>query len=137
MMIQPKIPFGDWDMVNVGVDGKQRHSQHLKDGSTINGSVFKNNAGSGSDTLCSTLTSLPFRTRCHSSSAAFRLNGKANDVLGPPRCNLRARQAFSKPSGIYITSLLHRSHANVSILSLFLSFCCSHLFYHCCNIPFG
>ncbi|XP_039524252.1 (E2-independent) E3 ubiquitin-conjugating enzyme FATS-like [Pimephales promelas] len=100
MMIQPKIPFGDWDMANVGVDGKQRHSQHLKDGSTINGSVFKNNAGSGSDTLCSTLTSLPFRTRCHSSSAAFRLNGKANDVLGPPQCNLRARQAFSKPSGV-------------------------------------
>lgn len=136
-MIQPKMPFSDWDMANVGVDGKERHSQHLKDGSTINGSAFKKNAGSDSDTLCSTLTSLPFRTRCHSSSAAFRLNGKANDVLGPPQCNLRARQAFSKPSGTYITSLLHRSHANVFILSLFLSFCCSHLFYHCCNIPFG
>ncbi|KAK7142161.1 hypothetical protein R3I94_011754 [Phoxinus phoxinus] len=97
-MIQPKMPFSDWDMGNVGVDGKEKPSQHLKDGSTINGSAFKNNAGSGSDTLCSTLTSLPFRTRCHSSSAAFRLNGKANDVLGPPQCNLRARQAFSKPS---------------------------------------
>ncbi|KAK7142160.1 hypothetical protein R3I94_011754 [Phoxinus phoxinus] len=99
-MIQPKMPFSDWDMGNVGVDGKEKPSQHLKDGSTINGSAFKNNAGSGSDTLCSTLTSLPFRTRCHSSSAAFRLNGKANDVLGPPQCNLRARQAFSKPSGV-------------------------------------
>lgn len=108
--IQPKMPFSDWDMANTGVDGKERHSQHLKDGSSINGSAFKNNAGSGSDTLCSTSTSLPFRTRCHSSSAAFRLNGKANDVLGPPQCNLRARQAFSKPSGTtYITSLLHRT----------------------------
>ncbi|XP_077094340.1 uncharacterized protein LOC143746428 isoform X2 [Siphateles boraxobius] len=97
-MIQPKMPFIDWDMANIAVDGKERHSQHLKDDSTINGSAFKNNAGSGSDILCSTLTSLPFRTICNSSSAVFRLNGKANDVLGPPQCNLRARQAFSKPS---------------------------------------
>ncbi|XP_077094342.1 uncharacterized protein LOC143746428 isoform X4 [Siphateles boraxobius] len=99
-MIQPKMPFIDWDMANIAVDGKERHSQHLKDDSTINGSAFKNNAGSGSDILCSTLTSLPFRTICNSSSAVFRLNGKANDVLGPPQCNLRARQAFSKPSGV-------------------------------------
>ncbi|XP_051725184.1 (E2-independent) E3 ubiquitin-conjugating enzyme FATS isoform X2 [Ctenopharyngodon idella] len=99
-MIQPKMSYSDWDMANVGVDGTERPSQHLKDSSTINGSTFKNNAGSGSDTRCSTLTSLPFRTRCHSSSAAFRLNGKANDVLGPLQSNLRARQAFSKPSGV-------------------------------------
>ncbi|XP_067310659.1 (E2-independent) E3 ubiquitin-conjugating enzyme FATS-like isoform X2 [Pseudorasbora parva] len=97
-MIQPKMSYSDWDMANVGVDGTERPSQHLKDGSNISGSAFKNNAGSGSDSRCSTLTSLPFRTRCHSSSAAFRLNGKANDVLGPPQSNLRARQAFSKPS---------------------------------------
>ncbi|TRY55384.1 hypothetical protein DNTS_034405 [Danionella cerebrum] len=38
------------------------------------------------------------RTRCPSSSAAFTLNGKANDVLGPPQSNLTARQEFSMPS---------------------------------------
>ncbi|KAK2878409.1 hypothetical protein QQF64_011546 [Cirrhinus molitorella] len=100
MMIQTKRSYSDWDIANVGVDGTERLSQHLKNGSTIDGSAFKNNTGSGSDTQCSTLTSLPFRTRCHSSSAAFRLNGKANDVLGPPQSNLRARQAFSRPSGV-------------------------------------
>lgn len=119
-MIQPKMSYSDWDMANIGVDGTERTSQHLKDSSTINGSAFKNNAGSGSDKRCSTLTSLEFRTRSHSSSAAFRLNGKANDVLGPPQSNLRARQAFSKPSGTYITSLLLSSHANVSFLSFSL-----------------
>ncbi|RXN20684.1 disintegrin and metallo ase domain-containing 12-like protein [Labeo rohita] len=97
-MGQTKRSYSDWDMANVGVDGTERLSQELKNGSTVNGSGFKNNTGSGSDTQCSTLTSLPFRTRCHSSSAAFRLNGKANDVLGPPQSNLRARQAFSGPS---------------------------------------
>lgn len=119
-MIQTKRSYSDWDMANAGVDGTERLSQHLKNSSTINGSAFKSNTGPGSDMQCSTLTSLPFRTRCHSSSAAFRLNGKANDVLGPPQSNLRARQAFSEPSGTYITSLLLSSHANVSILSLFL-----------------
>ncbi|XP_016400084.1 uncharacterized protein LOC107733107 isoform X1 [Sinocyclocheilus rhinocerous] len=97
-IIQTKRSYSDWDMANIGVDGTERLSQQLKNGSTINGSAFKNNTSFGSDTRCSTLTSLPFRTRCHSSSAAFRLNGKANDVLGPTQSNLRARQAFSEPS---------------------------------------
>ncbi|XP_073784742.1 uncharacterized protein isoform X1 [Danio rerio] len=95
-MFQPKRSYSNWDMANAGIDGTERLSQHLKDG----GGAFRSNAGSGSDMLRSTLTSLPFRTRCHSSSAAFTLNGKANDVLGPPQSNLRARQAFSKPSGV-------------------------------------
>ncbi|XP_042598485.1 uncharacterized protein LOC122140174 [Cyprinus carpio] len=99
-MIQTKRSYSDWDMANIGVDGTERQSQHLKNGSTINGSAFKSNTGSDSDMQCSTLTSLPFRTRCHSSSAAFRLNGKANDVLGLPQSNLRAREAFSEPSGV-------------------------------------
>ncbi|XP_059376551.1 uncharacterized protein LOC132112868 [Carassius carassius] len=98
-MIQTKKSYSDWDMANNGVDGIERLSQHLN-GSTINGSAFKSNIGSDSDMQCSTLTSMPFRTRCHSSSAAFRPNGKANDVSGPQQCNLRARQAFSEPSGV-------------------------------------
>ncbi len=133
-MIQSKRSYSDWDMANVVVDGTERLSQHLKNGSTINGSAFKSNTGSGSDMQCSTLTSLSFRTRCHSSSAAFRLNRKANDVLGPPQSNLRARQAFSEPSGTYITSLLLSIHANVSVLSLFLLL--SFILQLCCNILF-
>uniref|UniRef100_A0A8C1WGU4 ALMS motif domain-containing protein n=1 Tax=Cyprinus carpio TaxID=7962 RepID=A0A8C1WGU4_CYPCA len=100
MMIQTKSSYSNWDMANTGIDGTERLSQQPKNGSTINGSPFKNNTSFGSDTLYSTLTSLPFRTRCHSSSAAFRLNGKANDVLGPSQRNPRARQAFSEPSGV-------------------------------------
>ncbi|XP_043119358.1 uncharacterized protein LOC122362128 [Puntigrus tetrazona] len=99
-MIHTKRSYSERDMAHVGVDGKEMLFQQVKNGSTINGSAFKSNTGSCSDMQCSTLTSSPFRTRCHSSSAAFRLNGKANDVLGPSQCNLTARQAFSEPSGV-------------------------------------
>ncbi|XP_052002000.1 (E2-independent) E3 ubiquitin-conjugating enzyme FATS-like [Xyrauchen texanus] len=87
----------------------ERPSWHLMDTPTINGSAFRNNMRSGSNMQDSTSTSLPFRTRCHSSSAAFRLNGKANDVLGPPQSNLRARQAFSKRSEPILNKMVDSS----------------------------
>ncbi|XP_051579607.1 uncharacterized protein LOC127455605 [Myxocyprinus asiaticus] len=104
-----KRSYSDWDIAHSGVDGMERPSWHLTDTPTINGSAFRNNTSSGSNMHYSTSTSLPFRTRCHSSSAAFRLNGKANDVLGPPQSNLRARQAFSKRSEPILNKMVDSS----------------------------
>ncbi|XP_057200329.1 uncharacterized protein LOC130560525 isoform X2 [Triplophysa rosa] len=98
VIFQPKKSYSEWDISSIGVDGKEKPSQPLMDTPTLTSSAFGNITSSASNTQYSTLTSLPFRTRCHSSSAAFRLNGKANDVLGPPQSNLRARQAFSQRS---------------------------------------
>ncbi|KAI7804628.1 hypothetical protein IRJ41_015163 [Triplophysa rosa] len=100
VIFQPKKSYSEWDISSIGVDGKEKPSQPLMDTPTLTSSAFGNITSSASNTQYSTLTSLPFRTRCHSSSAAFRLNGKANDVLGPPQSNLRARQAFSQRSGV-------------------------------------
>lgn len=99
VILQPKKSYSEWDISSIGIDGKEKPSQPLMDTPALNSSAFGNNTSAASNMQYSTLTSLPFRTRCHSSSAAFRLNGKANDVLGPPQSNLRARQAFSQRSG--------------------------------------
>lgn len=121
VIFRPKKSYSEWDISSIGIDGKEKPFQPLMDTPTLASSALGNNTSSASNTQYSTLTSLPFRTRCHSSSAGFRLNGKANDVLGPPQSNLRARQAFSQRSGTYITCLLLCSHANVSLLSSYVS----------------
>lgn len=115
IIFQPKKSYSEWDISSIGIDGREKLSQPLMDRPSLTSS-------SASNMQYSTLTSLPFRTRCHSSSAAFRLNGKANDVFGPLQSNLRTRQAFSQRSGTYITCLLLCSHANLSLFSPSVSF---------------
>ncbi|XP_065144461.2 uncharacterized protein [Paramisgurnus dabryanus] len=104
IIIQPKRSYSDWDISGIGVDGKEKLPRHPMDAPTS--SALRNNTSSISNTQYSTLTSLTFRTRCHSSSASFRVNGKANDVLGPPQSNLRAIQAFSKHSEPVLSKML-------------------------------
>ncbi|XP_055028857.2 (E2-independent) E3 ubiquitin-conjugating enzyme FATS [Misgurnus anguillicaudatus] len=104
IIIQPKRSYSDWDISGIGVDGKEKLSRHPMDAPTS--SAFRTNTSSVSNTQYSTLTSLTFRTRCHSSSASFRVNGKANDVLRPPQSNLRAIQAFSKHSAPVLSKMV-------------------------------
>ncbi|KAI4882553.1 hypothetical protein NFI96_034483, partial [Prochilodus magdalenae] len=83
-----RVPFrssSEWNMVDFNRNGTGEQCCHLENMTTVN---FRPTS-SDSNVVRATLAPLPFRVRCHSSSAVVRVAGKANDVSGPLQSNQR------------------------------------------------
>lgn len=79
----PLRSSSEWNLVDFPCNGRGEQSRRLG----FTAAVSSRPTSSDSAIVMATLAPLPFRARCHSSSAVVRLNGKANDVSGPLQSN--------------------------------------------------